>query len=73
MSKKNLKCDLKYCQDCGVRLRQGNCREEDHYVVLTRTCPKCGKSVHLVEITKADYNQSVQTLNKIIDLIQSGG
>jgi len=73
MSKKNLKCDLKYCQHCGVRLRQGNCREEDHYVVLTRTCPKCGKSVHLVEITKDDYNQSVQTLNKIIDLIQSGG
>jgi hypothetical protein len=31
---------------------------------------KASQDDDLVEVTKDDYNQSVQTLNKIIDLIQ---
>jgi hypothetical protein len=69
MSKKNTGCSLKYCQDCNVRLHQGNCREEDDYIVLTRKCPQCKKKVHIIEISKEEYNANVDVLNKIIDLI----
>ena len=69
MTKKNLECGLKYCSNCKVRLQQRNCREEDDHIVLTRHCPKCGKNVHLVEVSKEDYNGSVQAINKIIDFL----
>jgi hypothetical protein len=69
MSKRNIECSLKYCKDCKVRLHQGNCREESDYVVLTRKCPQCGKSVHIIEVLKEDYNNSVEALNRIIDFI----
>ena len=69
MTKKNIGCSLKYCQDCNVRLHQANCREELDYIVLTRKCPKCKRKVHIVEVSKIEYNTNVEVLNKIIDLL----
>ena len=69
MTKKNIECSLKYCQECKMRMHQKNCREELDHIVMTRTCPKCHKSIHIVEVRKEDYNKSVEALNKIIDFI----
>jgi hypothetical protein len=69
MSKRNIECALKYCQDCKVRLHQGNCREEEDHIVLTRKCPKCGKNIHIIEVLKEEYDNSVDALNRIIDFI----
>jgi hypothetical protein len=69
MSKKNIECEIKYCPSCHVRLQQGNCREEQDHVVLTRKCRECGYNVRVVEIDLATYNKTVNAMNKIIDLI----
>jgi len=66
---RNLNCKLKYCPICKVRMQQGNCREEEDYVVLTRSCPQCKKSVHIIEMCKEEYNANVEVLNKIIDIL----
>jgi hypothetical protein len=66
---KNLNCSLKYCSECKVRMQQRNCREEDDYIVLTRHCPQCKKNVHIIEVSKVEYNANVEVLNKIIDLL----
>ncbi len=72
MSKKNEECPLKYCPNCHVRLHRGNCREERDYVVITRSCPKkCGYSVHVVEVELEAYNENVEKLNTIKELLES--
>jgi phage FluMu protein Com len=48
---------------------QGNCREENDYVILTRKCPKCKKLVHIVEVDREEYNNSIEILNKIVELV----
>lgn len=66
---KNLNCKLKYCSECKVRMQQVYCREENDYIMLTRHCPKCKKNVHIIEVSKVEYNTNVEVLNKIIDLL----
>jgi hypothetical protein len=50
---------------------QRNCREEEDYIVLTRHCPQCKKNIHIIEVSKQEYNATVDVLNKIIDLLAS--
>jgi hypothetical protein len=70
MTKRNKENKLRYCPNCHIRLWQGNCREEENYIVLTRSCPnKCGYLTHVVEVDVEKYNRNVGTLNKILALI----
>jgi hypothetical protein len=69
----NKECRLKFCQECGVRMQQQHCREEEDYIILTRHCPQCGENVHIVEMEREEYNKTVVALNKIIDFIAELG
>jgi hypothetical protein len=58
------------CSNCGGRMISKYCREGDAYTVRTRHCKNCKKVMHTVEISKEEYNKSVDVLNRIVDMLK---
>ena len=66
-------CTVKYCTECKKQMKQTYTREEAAHLVRTRKCPICGTSIRTVEILMDEYNETIEKLNKIIDILKEGG